>query len=197
MNKTSLILASGSIRRHELLNQIGIDHEIYPSGIIEKLKPELNPHEMAIDLSYQKGLVVSQVFPDNIILSADTIIQAGNKILGKPENKKNSIEMIKSLSNNSHNVITGFTLIHKNKNITNKFYSLTKVDVLQINQFDIKKYVDENNLDDYSGSYAIQGEFAVWIKKIKGCYNNILGLPLSYFNEKYLMIKNQIYFNDL
>ena len=197
MNKENLILASGSLRRHELLNQIGINHQVFPSGIIEKLKPELSPNEMAIDLSYQKGLIVSKIFPNNIVLSADTIIQTGNKILGKPKNKMDSIEMIKGLANSTHNVITGFTLIKKNKNIIKKFYALTKVYVSEINHISIENYVDKNNLSDFAGSYAIQGEFAIWIKRIEGCYYNVLGLPLSYFHEQYLLIKNQIYFNDL
>ena len=197
MNKKNLILASSSLRRHELLNQIGINHQVYPSGIIEKIKPELSPPEMAIDLSCQKGLTVSKIFPDNIILSADTIIQTGNKILGKPKNKKASIKMIKCLANNTHNVITGFTLIHKNKNIIQKFYAITKVNVTKIDHISIENYVNKNNLCDFAGSYAIQGEFAIWIKGIEGCYNNVLGLPLSFFHEQYLLVKSQINFNNL
>ena len=174
-----LILASKSPRRADLLKMIGLDFKVVPSHFEESLNYHLNDHELAEFLSFKKAKEISQKYPNNIVLGADTIVILEEKRIGKPKNINESISILKNLSGKKHIVITGVTLIKKNSNSLQSFCEITEVYVHPISDDQIEFYAKNFNTLDKAGSYGIQDWFSVCIKKINGCYYNVMGLPVS------------------
>ena len=179
------ILASESPRRIKILKMIGLDFDIAPSKIDEKIKINLTGKPFAEYWSNQKAKIISDQYPERLVIGADTILIFNNQTLGKPKDKNDSKNMLKMLSGNIHEVITGVTLICKNKQISNTFSESTKVVVRNIPSDQIKFYINNYNTTDKAGSYGIQEWFSIWIKKIDGCYFNVVGLPISRFYKEY------------
>ncbi|MFL2989454.1 MAG: Maf family nucleotide pyrophosphatase [Candidatus Neomarinimicrobiota bacterium] len=188
----NIILASNSPRRSKLLHMIGIKFDIIPSRVNEEKKIKLFGKHFAEYWSRKKAISVSKNNPDRLIVGADTIVIAKGKILGKPRNKEESIKMLKMLSDGVHHVITGVTIFCKRKQIIKTFSETTKVSVLKIPEEKLIFYINNFDTLDKAGSYGIQDWFSVWIKKIDGCYFNVMGLPLSkfYFYHSEIMKKN-------
>ena len=184
----NIILASNSPRRSDLLRMIGFKFDIIPSNVNEKEKIELFGKYFAEYWSREKAISVSHNNLDRLIVGADTIVIAKGKILGKPRNKEESIKMLKMLSGSVHHVITGVTILCKQKQIIKTFSETTKVSVLKIPDEKLTFYINNFNTLDKAGSYGIQDWFSVWIKKIDGCYYNVMGLPLSKFYFYYSKI---------
>ena len=179
------ILASKSPRRIEILKMIGLDFNIEPSKLNEKIKINLKGKLFAEYWSKEKAKLISNQYPDSLVIGADTIVIFNNQILGKPKDKNDSKNMLKMLSGNMHEVITGVTLRCQNKQISNTFSESTKVVVRNIPSDQIKFYINNYNTTDKAGSYGIQEWFSIWIKKIDGCYFNVVGLPISRFYKEY------------
>ena len=179
------ILASKSPRRIEILKMIGLDFDIAPSKLDEKIKINLTGRPFAEYWSKKKAKLISNQYPDSLVIGADTIVIFNNQILGKPKDKKESKNMLKMLSGNMHHVITGVTIICKNKQISKSFSDSTKVYVRKIPNDKIDFYINNYNTSDKAGSYGIQDFFSIWIKKIDGCYYNVMGLPISKFYKEY------------
>ena len=178
------ILASKSPRRIEILKMIGLDFDTAPSKLDEKIKIDLRGKSFAEYWSKEKAKLISSQYPNRLVIGADTIVIFNNQILGKPKDKKDSKDMLKMLSGNMHQVITGVTFICKNKKISKTFSESTKVFVRKIPNDQIDFYINNYNTSDKAGSYGIQDWFSIWIEKIDGCYYNVMGLPLSkYYNE--------------
>ena len=192
MKKTNTILASNSPRRKEILNQVGINFKIIPSQVNEHSKLNYSPNKFAEYWSTIKTQKVSKMFQNDIIIGADTIVCINNKILGKPRNIKDSVKMLKKLSGNTHKVITGVSIACYKENIFKTFSETTKVIVKNISKDQINYYVNNFKTLDKAGSYGIQDFFSVWIKKINGCYYNVMGLPISKFYYNYNLIKNKL-----
>ena len=186
------ILASKSPRRIEILKMIGLDFDIAPSKLDEKIKIDLTGKSFAEYWSKQKAKLISNKYPNRLVIGADTIVNFNDQTLGKPKNKKDSKNMLKMLSGNMHQVITGVTFICKNKKISKTFSESTKVFVrkIPINQIDF--YIDNYNTSDKAGSYGIQEWFSIWIEKINGCYYNVMGLPISKFYKEYSEIMRRL-----
>ena len=185
------ILASKSPRRIEILKMIGLDFDIAPSKLDEKIKINLSGKSFSEYWSKKKAKLISNQYPDSLVIGADTIVIFNNQILGKPKDKKDSKNMLKMLSGNMHQVITGVTLICKNKQISKTFSESTTVFVRKIPNDEIDFYINNYNTSDKAGSYGIQDFFSIWIKKIDGCYYNVMGLPISKFYNEYLKIINR------
>lgn len=188
-----IILGSKSPRRRELLNQIGVTYECIV-GDEEEIIESINPEKLVKELSLKKAMnvceKVSQLYQDEelLIISADTIVAYNNRILGKPQNEEEAFKMIHMLQGNQHQVYTGVAVIYrygKTKRQIN-FYECTQVYMKKMGIKAIKDYIKTGEPMDKAGSYAIQGLFAVNIEKIKGDYNNVVGLPISriYFKIK-------------
>ena len=184
-NKKEIILASKSPRRIEILKMIGLDFDITPSKLDEKIKIDLTGKPFAEYWSKEKAKLISNQYPNRIVIGADTIVVFKNQILGKPKDDNDSKNMLKMLSGNMHHVITGVTLICKNKKISKTFSESTKVFVRKIPSDQIDFYIDNYKTSDKAGSYGIQEWFSIWIEKINGCYYNVMGLPISRFNKEY------------
>ncbi len=192
MSKISIILASKSARREKILKQIGLKFQIIPSEISEHMDKEISPKKLAKSLSYKKAEKIAKQHKNKIIIGADTVIYCNGKTLGKPKDNDENIRMLKSISGRTHSVFTGVTIIHKNKNIYKTFIQTTKVTVLKIPKYEIEYYIQNYPTLDKAGGYGIQGWFSVWIKRIDGCYFNVMGLPLSKFYQNYKTVINTL-----
>ena len=184
------ILASKSPRRIEILKMIGLDFDIAPSKLDEKIEINLTGNPFAEYWSKEKAKLISNRYPDRLVIGADTIVIFNNQILGKPKDKNDSRNMLNMLSGNMHQVITGVTLICKNKKISKTFSESTEVFVRKIPNDQIDFYINNYNTSDKAGSYGIQEWFSIWIEKINGCYYNVMGLPISRYYKEYSEIMN-------
>ena len=170
-----LILASGSPRRLDLLRQIGIEPEVFPVDA-EEIK-EGNPKEVVEKNALLKAKAAAVLRPNETILAADTIVAFDDRILGKPKNKEDAFNMLKSLSGKSHSVFTGMAAyengLFKSTVVESKVYFFELTDQA------ILGYIATGEPMDKAGSYGIQGKGAVLVKAIAGDYNNIVGLPIA------------------
>lgn len=179
-----IILASGSPRRRELLEQIGVTFSISSSDKEEITEKEL-PEEIVEDLAREKARdVADRTEGDAIIIGADTMVALGKEIMGKPKGKEECIKMLKSLEGNSHQVYTGVCVIIKKQEegIQEKVLSFTEATSVWVKPMSDKQILDYEATGepyDKAGAYAIQGRFAVHIERIEGDYNNIVGFPVA------------------
>ena len=178
-NNYKIILASKSPRRAEILKMVKVNFKVEPSKIEEKINPKIEQNQIAIAISKEKAKTISHKYPNDLIIGADTIVILNGVIYGKPKDKNESKKMLKALSGNSHKVITGVTIMNKKYRILKTFSELTEVSVKNIPTKKIDYYINNFNTLDKAGGYGIQEWFSVWIKKINGCYYNVMGLPVS------------------
>ena len=183
----SIILASASPRRQELLNNIGLKFEIIKSNFEENISDEnISPEALAQQLAYGKAKDVADGRNKGIILGADTIVVFEDKIYGKPKDKQDAKQMLESLSGKTHKVITGVALIDIEKQKTILGYEVTKVTFNELTNEEIQAYVESGDCLGKAGGYGIQNKGAILINKIEGCYFNVVGLPI---NKVYQMLK--------
>jgi len=190
MNKLKKnILASASPRRKDILNQIGIDFSVIPSNINEDFTLNLPPEAFTEHWAREKALNISKNHPRALIIGADTIVVLDDEIIGKPKDKNSSKKMLFKLSGKTHEVITGVSLIQIDSKIDMTFNARTFVSINTLSNNDISQYISKYNPYDKAGSYGIQDGFSVYINKIKGCYYNVMGLPVSkfYMNYRYIL----------
>lgn len=185
-----IVLASASPRRSELLKQAGLDFVVIPSRG-EEVITSTHPAEVVEELSLQKAQEVAQRILTgsesaakdfSVVIGADTVVAADHKILGKPADHEDAREMITMLQGNIHQVYTGVTLIVKDAkgNIhTRTFNECTDVDVCEMSSEEVEEYISTKEPYDKAGAYGIQGSFGVYIRGIRGCYYNVVGLPIS------------------
>lgn len=182
-----LILASGSPRRKELLEQIGLKPEVIKSTVEESITKTV-PEEVVMELSCQKCLDVAQRIRENAaVLGADTIVVRDGEILGKPGSEEGAVRMLQSLQGRAHQVYTGVTLAWIEKEglkKTETFAVCTEVTVAPMTLEEIRAYVSTGDPMDKAGAYGIQGTFAKHVTKINGDYNNVVGLPVAAVYEK-------------
>lgn len=178
MNK--IILASASPRRKELLSIFDVDFDIFTSNINEIVRSNEDPKQVSMSLAFQKALDVSSKFNSHeIVLAADTIVYKDNRILGKPKNSEDAMNMLKALNGSIHSVITGIALIEAGTNKKIVDYCETKVKFRQMSHEKIESYIRTGEYKDKAGSYAIQGYGSVLVEWIEGSYSNVVGLPIA------------------
>lgn len=190
-----IILASASPRRRELLAQIGLDFEVMVSQVEEKTT-QTDAALVVEELSAQKAEAVmalaeavgeteltrSETAEEAVlVIGADTVVAVGDRILGKPSGAEEAAEMLSLLSDNTHQVCTGVTLLYKTaKRVRCKtFHETTKVTFYPMSEREISDYISTGDCMDKAGAYGIQGFCARYIKGIEGDYNNVVGLPVS------------------
>lgn len=177
----TIILASGSPRRRELLHQIGITPVIRPSQVEEVVTSDV-PEEVVVDLSAQKAEDVAVSSPlGSVVLGADTVVAVDGLILGKPASHAEACEMIRHLQGKTHQVYTGVTIIINEESGVRgtSFYEVTDVWVYPMTEEEILSYGASEEPMDKAGAYGIQGQFAAYIKGIRGDYSNVVGLPVG------------------
>ncbi|MBQ1192772.1 MAG: septum formation inhibitor Maf [Lachnospiraceae bacterium] len=184
-----IILASKSPRRSELLRQIGLDFEVFTSEVDENIEVQ-SPEKLVMQLSRLKAVAVYEEYnlkEENLmVIGADTVVALNGQILGKPRDEKHAKEMLMTLSDNEHEVLTGVTIVTTNdgKPVIETFYEKTIVYTYPITENEINDYIMSREPMDKAGSYGIQGMGARFIKKIDGDYNNVVGLPISQIYQK-------------
>ncbi len=178
-NKHKVILASASPRRAELLRQIGLTFSVYPSTAEENITAGITIEQQVEKWALLKAEDVASKLNDGIVIGADTVVALDNKILRKPESKTEAEEMLTSLSGREHIVMTGVAVIEAKSNKTIVRHEKTFVEMKNNTHSTIKKYVDCGEPMDKAGSYGIQARGAILVKKIRGDFSNVVGLPLG------------------
>jgi septum formation protein len=178
-----IILASASPRRKELLAQIGLAFEIVVSDVEEIITKD-KPAEIVEELSFQKAQAVLQNLTTDeevLVIGADTIVADGSRILGKPVDEKDAVDMLSALQGKAHEVYTGVTLLHRKAGEVEQrvFHEATKVHFYSMSEAEITEYVATKDPMDKAGAYGIQGFCARYISGIEGDYNNVVGLPVG------------------
>ena len=175
--KYNIILASNSIRRRNLLKKLNIKFNIVNTSQKENFPNSLKTNQVPIFLAEKKNNHI-QIKNDQLIITADTIVVLNQKILNKPKSKIEAFEMLNNLSKKQHRVITGVNIRTTKDNIS--FSSETKVNFVQLSDDEIKYYINNYNYSDKAGSYGIQEWIGmIAVKKINGCFYNVMGLPIS------------------
>ncbi len=188
---TPIVLASNSPRRKKLLEQINLTFDVIPSKIHEDLNLDLKPSFFVEYYANEKAKKVASFNKNKWVIGADTIVVYEKKIFGKPNNRNESFDMLKKLSGNIHQVYTGVSIQNQSKGIKNTFHDMTEVEFSTLSKIDILNYINIYKPFDKAGSYGIQDGFAVHIKKINGCFYNVMGLPLSKFYKKFFALINK------
>ena len=172
----TVILASQSPRRQELLSDLGISFEVKTKPTEEDFPSEMDTHDIAEYLAIKKASAFKPK-ENEILITADTVVIHNNKVLNKPKDAEEAKKMLNKLSNSSHEVITGVCVYHKNQQ--HSFSELTKVTFKTISENEIDYYINNFNPSDKAGAYGIQDWIGkIGIKSIEGCYYNVMGLPL-------------------
>jgi septum formation protein len=174
-----LILASASPRRKSLLKDLGLRLKIVPAEVREIPRFKEDPVSFSKRMAEEKTGIVSSLFPNQWILGADTIVVLGEKILGKPKDFPEAKKFLTLLSGKTHQVITGFCL--KNRALNRSWIQSvsTRVSFKSLSREEIDWYVQTGEPLDKAGAYAIQGQGAFCVKKIRGSYTNVVGLPVT------------------
>ncbi len=173
----NIVLASKSPRRKELLGLLDLDFQIITADIDETMNPTLPVSDEVARLSYEKAAAISpQVSDDTIIISADTVVELDGKVMGKPKDKRDAFNMLKSLSGNTHNVLSGVTVMQGDKSISKTV--ATAVTFRNITDGEINDYIETNEPIDKAGAYGIQGRGSKFVSGIVGDYFNVVGLPI-------------------
>lgn len=176
-----IILASGSPRRKDILEQAGIVCEVLPSDK-EEVITTADPREAVKELSLMKASHIAGLQKEDVIvIGADTVVADGSRILGKPKDEEDAVRMLRGLSGKSHMVYTGVTLIkmEEGRKTVRTFCEGTKVTVAPMTEEEIQKYVAGKESMDKAGAYGIQGRFSVFVTGIEGEYLNVVGLPVA------------------
>jgi septum formation protein len=171
-----LILASTSPRRRELLTAAGIAFEVREPIADETRQAEESPIDYVLRVACDKANSI-QAAPGDIVLGADTIVCLLGEVLGKPRNQDDARRMLRSLSGRSHWVYTGFCLVLDSRSISDSV--ATEVVMDDLSNAEIDEYVESGEPLDKAGAYAIQGLASKFVREIRGCYQNVVGLPVS------------------
>lgn len=174
-----LILASASPRRRELLAQLGLQFQIAAANVDESTGPNELADEAAVRLARAKAEAVATQFPDGVVIAADTLVTVEDRILGKPRNAAESEAHLRQLSGRTHQVVTGVYVIDVAAQRSASGVEVTEVDFDLLSEAEIRWYVESREGLDKAGSYGYQGLASALINGIRGCYFNVVGLPLS------------------
>lgn len=187
-----LILASASPRRAELLKQVGIPFRQVVSGVNENLHDPKDPEDHVRELSRRKAEDVARQMSSGIVLGADTVVVLDGEILGKPADKGEAIQMLLKLSGRDHEVFTGLTLLDVVRDFSVSAVERTEVTFRELSQEEIEAYVVTGEPLDKAGAYGIQGKGAVLVSGIRGCYYNVVGLPLAKLMELLRRLESEV-----
>jgi septum formation protein len=182
----TLVLASASPRRQELLRNAGIPFTVQPADIDETPLAGESPRECAERLARAKALAVFQRNPQKCVLGADTIVVVDDTVLGKPRDAEDAARMLRRLSGREHGVITGVCVVtpvtSRQLPVASKVKTAsetTLVTFCELSDDEIRFYVATGEPMDKAGAYAIQGLASRWIPRIEGDYSNVVGLPVA------------------
>lgn len=175
-----MILASASPRRKEILENFGFSFRTIVKNI-DEISNKSTAVEKIKDIAEKKAKAVAEDFPNEYVVGADTAVVVDGKILGKPHNRLEAFNMLKSLSGKSHEVITAFSFINLTEKILYSDCEVTKVYFKTLTDDEINWYIDTKEPMDKAGAYGIQGKGAFFVEKIEGDFFSVMGFPLGKF----------------
>ncbi len=173
----SLLLASASPRRRELLARCALPFEVVPADVDETPEPGETPAQLVRRLALAKAAAVAARHPGAVVLAADTIVARDGVIFGKPIDPADACRMLRRLAGGAHDVLTGFCVVGPRGEVDDGVV-VSHVEFRPLSDEEIKAYVDSGEPLDKAGAYAIQGGAAAFVTRIEGSYSNIVGLPL-------------------
>ncbi len=182
-----IVLASSSPRRKELLQQLGLDFEIYSPDIDESVHENELVHHYVERLAREKAQTVLKLFPEAIVIAADTSLGLDGQIIGKPESKNHAFEIWKQLSGRWHDVFSGLCVATQQQMLSQVVQ--TQVEFQCLTTQDMEDYWTTGEPVGKAGGYAIQGIASQYIPQIQGSYSNVVGLPLYEFAQLFKRVK--------
>ena len=185
-NPQRLILASQSPRRSYLLEQAGLTFDMMPSSVDESAIPLSEPITYARRQAEAKAGDLADQHPDAWVIGADTIVVIGDAILGKPASTAHAREMLKQLSGQTHQVMTGYAIYNRSKNHRFSDTIVTDVEFKDLAEAEVDWYIQSGEPFDKAGAYAIQGIGTFLVRRISGSYTNVVGLPVCEVVERLL-----------
>lgn len=185
MNSPTLILASTSPRRADLLRQLGLEFKVVPSNIPEVEGGVLSAGEVAQINAYRKARAVSKKYPDAVVVGVDTVVVAADRLFGKPATLREAEQMLMALQGKRHQVVTGVCLIHLRTHHQKVFSEYTDVTFRPLTLEQIRHYHRQTNPLDKAGGYGIQEQGDVLVEAISGSFTNVIGLPLERFEAEW------------
>ena len=174
-----VILASASPRRAELLKNVLLNVEIAPSKIDESKVKAKTPEAFAVKAAVAKAKDIGRRKKNAVVIGADTIVVLGRKIIGKPRNKKDAVRILSSLSGRTHRVITGLAVLDTARGKLLTHQEITKVKMKKLPMKDILGYVETGSPLDKAGAYGIQEIEEMFVERIDGDFDNVVGLPVA------------------
>lgn len=183
-HEPTLLLASGSPRRQELIRLLGLPVQVVPSHADEDTPAEWTPEQIVEGLSRRKARAASeqlagQALEDAIIVGSDTIVVLDREVMGKPKDKDDALRMLRALSGRVHEVYTGVSCVRVSDGKTMTSHRVTKVRMRKLTDEQLLRYIDSGEPQDKAGAYGIQELGALLVESIEGDFFNVVGLPVS------------------
>ncbi len=178
VNKEEIILASSSPRRYDFFRNLGLLFRVSSANIKEKRRINEKSQDYTSRLAFEKAEAVSVKFPEQWVVSADTVICCDEHILGKPVDAQEALQMLLLLRNREHTVRTSICLMHEKRSISELCSVVTTVAFWDFSEDAALRYVKTGEALDKAGAYGIQGTGAFLVRRIRGSYSNVVGLPL-------------------
>ncbi len=172
-----MILASASPRRQELLRLITEDFRVIPSDVDESVKGNVALYHIPAYLADKKAAHISALYPEETVLGCDTGVFIDNQMIGKPQSEKAAFEILRTLSGRTHKVITGCAIYRGGSRVT--FSEVTEVEFFPLTSEEIHAYISTGEPMDKAGAYGIQEKGSLLVKRIRGDYFNVVGLPVA------------------
>ena len=195
-----IVLASKSLDRRKLFNLAKINFEVLETNVDEeKFKSKINDPIQLVTLLAEKKLnhakkILEQENKDAIIIAADTVVECNNEIIGKAKDENHAFEILKKLSNSTHNLITGFAITETNNPKLIVDYDITSVKFLDLSEEDIREYIKSEEWKGRAGAYSIRERASLFIESVNGSISNVIGLPMQ---KIYVILKNEFSLNLL
>lgn len=179
MPSPKIILASASPRRTELLDLAGISHVVDPADVDESALPGESAADYAKRIALDKAMRTAERHSSGLVLGADTVVVVDNEILVKPSSREDAARMLRLISGREHEVITAVALVDARTGRSEVGVEVTEVRVRELSTLEIEEYLETGEPFDKAGAYGIQGRASVFIEGIRGCFFNVVGLPLA------------------
>jgi septum formation protein len=182
MPASSLVLASASPRRRELLSRLEVPFATVPAEIAERLRPGETPREMAERLAREKAEAVAAQLgktPRRVVLGSDTIVVLGDEALGKPRDPEHAVALLRKLSGRTHLVMTGIAVIESDTGRARSRVVESRVTLREADDAELRDYVATGESLDKAGAYALQGAGRRFVAGVEGSESNVIGLPLE------------------
>ena len=184
LEESTIVLASGSPRRKELLALLGLNFTVTPADVDESINGEEDPANYVARVSKSKALAAKELIDeDSLIISADTTVVHAGKIVGKPATSQDAEKMLKSMRSKSHQVISGLSLYVQQGEKLYEDIATTEVAMRNYTDIEIREYVESGDPLDKAGSYAIQHQGFHPVQSVTGCFANVVGLPLCHLTR--------------